>query len=578
MTLRRRVAIVALGLAAAGGPRPGASAQAAPATAIEGATIIDGTGRPPIADGVVLLRDSRIEAVGSRAAVAVPPDARRVDARGKFLVPGLIDAHAHVRENWMDELFLAHGVTSVATEGQHLEWDLAQQDGRAREKIRGPRFFTAGMTFRCRGAACRGADYQPERLRARIAALARAGVAKIAIVQFQPPDVLRVIVEEAHRHGMPVSGETFFVREASAFGFDAVAHTYGIAMGAVPDDVRAAVLQAAERDEGTDINPLSYLVPPASDALRERLLKGGVSLVPMLVNDMKAVNDRVREFREDSARLLYNPDLDYLPAPDLAAAVLSVGPRGVPPLATGMFFFGSGYYGTDDPPVKEDGAHRQNYRNVQAFLSGYARAGGKILTGTDVGNYVLPGLSVIHEMQLLADAGLTTMQALQAATLWPAEFLRRDADIGSVRPGRFADLVILDANPLDDPANAKRVRKVFKNGIEQDITFHRDYRNPIPVPPAGMTATIDTLSPASVVEGSGDVELTLRGGAFIRESIVRVGGVRVPTRFVVGSRIVATVPASLTAQAGTLPITVENPSGAPRGGVSRPAFLIVRFQ
>jgi len=589
MAIKTAVAVAAVGAiavahgsmaAAQAAGRSGAGVEAIQTSAaivLEGATVIDGTGGPALNDAVVVIRGNRIEAVGKRGTVSVPADGRHVDLRGKFLIPGLIDAHAHAREDWMDELFLLHGVTSVMAEGLRLEWDLAQQDGRAKGLIHGPRFYTAGLAFRCQGEGCHGPDYQPDQLRKRVKELADAGVKKIAVVQFQPPDVLRVIVDEAHKNGLPVSGETFYIKEASAFGYDAVAHTYGIAMGATPDDVRAKIIKAMEDSQPTDLNPLSYLVPPASDELRERLLKGHVYLVPMVVNDFKVVNDRVAEFRKDSKELLDDPQLDYVPAGELSAPVVSIGPRGVPPLATGIWYFGTGYYGTDDPRSKGDEPHRQNYHNILTFLGQYAAGGGKILTGTDVGNYVVPGLAVQHEMELLCDAGLKPMQALQAATLWGAEFLHKEADIGSIRPGRFADLVVLDASPLENISNVKRIRSVFINGVEQEMAYHRDYRNPIPVPPRGMGPTIRAISPTLVVEGSGTFDLSLRGG-FIRESIVTVNDVRVPTRFLSSGRLTATVPAALIEHAGTLSVRVVNPSGLPRGGTSESTPIFVKFK
>jgi hypothetical protein len=548
---------------------------AASPIALEGATLIDGMGGPLLADAVVVIRGNRIEAVGKRGAVPIPADARHVDLRGAFVIPGLMDAHAHTREDWFDELFLLHGVTSVMSEGVRLEWDLAQQEGRAKGLIRGPRYYTAGPAFGCTSNT---PDCQPEALRKRVQYLAKAGVKKIAVVQSTPLDVIRVLVDEAHKQGLPVAGETLFIREASAFGYDAVAHTYGIAMGAAPDELRTKVLAAVEASQPTTLNPLSYLVPPASDELRDLLLKRHVFLLPMLGNDFKAVNDRVAEFREDNKKLLDDPLLDYVPVPALLTEVVSVGPRSVPPLARGIWSFGTGYYGSGDPRAKGDEPHRKNYHNIQTFVGQYAAGGGKILTGSDVGNYVLPGVSVQHEMELLVDAGLTAMQALQAATLWGAEFLHQEAEVGSVRPGRFADIVVLDANPLENIANIKKIRSVFMNGVEQEMTYHRDYRNPIPMPPRAMGPTIGTTEPTIVVEGSGAFDLTVRGAGFIPESIVTVNDVWISTRFMTNRWLVATVPPALIEHVGTLAVRVVNPAGYPRGGTSDIAPLFVKFK
>jgi hypothetical protein len=563
--LRRELvtlALVPLCLAA------GLSGQSAAVTVIEGGTLIDGTGAAPLSNAVIVMQGNRITAVGAQGQVTIPAGATRIDARGRFIIPGLIDAHAHMREDWMYELFLVHGVTSVIDQGSYVPWIMAQKDATARGKIRGPRIYTSGITFRCRGGSCRGADYQPDQLRQHVQALVKAGADLITVGQYEPPDVLRVLVDEAHKHGIPVSGETYFSREASGFGFDGVVHTYGTAMGTVPDDVRA---KAIESDD-SNVDPYGYLVPPASGDLRARFLKSKVFLIPMLIKDMKAVNDRQQEFREETTMLLNTPELDYIPVSDMSQSLLALGDKGVPPLAGGFLRLGTGA-----PTSPEYKRSRQAYQNIQTFIREYVAAGGRVLTGADVPNYNLPGISLHEELCLLVDAGLTSMQALQAATLWPAEFLRKEEELGTIRPGRYADILILDVSPLEDIANTKRLRMVFKDGVSQELRYHREYHNPIPAPRPAPTPSITDVSPSSVVERSGTFQLTVRGRDFVPESIVSIQGVRVVTRFMGGGRLVATVPGDLIDRVGTPLVTVYNPPG-PRSGTSEAAYLIVTFK
>ncbi|PYS40783.1 MAG: hypothetical protein DMG14_09435, partial [Acidobacteria bacterium] len=128
---------------------------------IQGATLIDGTGKPPIVDARILIEGNVIRKIwnGTEAAPNMPPGTQVVDARGKFVIPGLIDSHVHYRP-YMGEMFLAHGVTAVFDLGNPLAWQTAVKKGLNSGKIRGPRFyFCSGITIgnEADGDASRGA-------------------------------------------------------------------------------------------------------------------------------------------------------------------------------------------------------------------------------------------------------------------------------------------------------------------------------------------------------------------------------------------------------------------------------------
>src|SRR5690349_17690832 len=112
-------------------------------TALVGATLIDGRGGAPIADAVVTLRGDRIDAVGTRAEVAIDPAAEIIDASGQFVLPGLIDVHVHYFE-WMGELFLAHGVTTVKDVGNDIDWIRSTRDEIDAGRANGPRIYFTG--------------------------------------------------------------------------------------------------------------------------------------------------------------------------------------------------------------------------------------------------------------------------------------------------------------------------------------------------------------------------------------------------------------------------------------------------
>jgi imidazolonepropionase-like amidohydrolase len=117
------------------------------------------------------------------------------------------------------------------------------------------------------------------------------------------------------------------------------------------------------------------------------------------------------------------------------------------------------------------------------FLRKYAASGGKIVAGTDAG--FMPGLTLHYEMQMLADLGIPTMKVIQSATLWGAESIGQQKDLGSVEPGKLADIAVIEGNPLTDIAATKNIRMVIKDGKVLDTAYDPKFVNPIPRPRDG---------------------------------------------------------------------------------------------
>lgn len=204
-----------------------------------------------------------------------------------------------------------------------------------------------------------------------------------------------------------------------------------------------------------------------------------------------------------------------------------------------------------------------------------------MLSGPDAPNMVMPGLSLHHEMQLMVDAGLTPMQALMSATKWPAEFLRKQAQLGTVEAGKIADAVILNANPLEDIANTKSIEMVIKDGQIVDRTMHPDYTNPIPRPEADQSQINPeprsrSLTPIIATEGDPSASLVVRGQNFARTSVVIFDGQWIPTTFVNPSELNATIPGRLLARVGTFSVKVWSPK--PGGGMSNDVKFMVKFR
>jgi adenine deaminase len=180
------------------------------------------------------------------------------------------------------------------------------------------------------------------------------------------------------------------------------------------------------------------------------------------------------------------------------------------------------------------------------------------------------------------------MEALLAATRNPAERMGREKDFGIIAPGRFADLVILDANPLENISATRRIHLVFKEGKAIKPVYHANYRNPIPQPfPDRPAPQIESISPVSVTQGKGPVKITIKGRNFMSAAVVTMNGQEVPTevkfapaRFPQNARtsgeISATVSPKLISKPGTYPVVVEHQGMG--GSVSNKAYLVVDFR
>ena len=192
-------------------------------------------------------------------------------------------------------------------------------------------------------------------------------------------------------------------------------------------------------------------------------------------------------------------------------------------------------------PAADRKEFEAGFRNVLEFTRRFAAAGGKIHAGTDTVTGGTPGLSQHHEMEMLVEAGFTPMQALKAATSWPAELLegkngaRGRAKIGSIRPGNYADLVVVGADPSSDISNTKKIERVMKNGRWVELGYHPEYVTLLR--PAGSLAAstfapvISSIQPSNLREGSRSVRVVLEGSGFMMTSLVRVDGISVKTTF-----------------------------------------------
>lgn len=388
--------------------------------AITHVTVIDTTGGPPRADATVVIRDGRIANIES----SVPVGMKVVDGRGKFLIPGLWDMHVHL--SWTKEsalrVLIANGVTGVRDLGGKLgeidEWRTKIGAG----LLVGPRIFRVGPILNGQ----KFNQYQmvpgnPDETRGVVRALKEVGVDFIKVHRRMQRDSYFAAIDEAKKQGLPLVGHipmTVTPEEASDAGQATVEHVVTIFEGTF----------SAALKEGEFLAAMQRWRAQDADKLLARFVKHHTVVVPTLV--------------------AYNPEFD---------------PSGPLSRYVALSFRNEAEKRPKPSPAELEGS-RATFAEFKEVVRAMNRAGVTLLTGSDIASARVPGFTLQEELALLVESGLTPLQALQAATLNPARVLNRSDDYGSVDAGRIADLVLLDANPLDDIHNTQRIYAVISGG------------------------------------------------------------------------------------------------------------------
>jgi imidazolonepropionase-like amidohydrolase len=389
--------------------------------AITHVTVIDPNGGAVQRDVNVVVRDQRIESVGTNAP---PKDATIIDGRGKFLIPGLWDMHVHLSSTTSSALpiLIANGVTSVRDMGSMLgEID----DWRARIAagvLTGPRILRVGPILNGKSFnRFQMVAGTPDEARGVVRALKQVGVDFIKVHRRVPRDTYYAILDEAKKLGIDVVGHipmTVTPEEASDAGQSTIEHAETIFEGtfsaALPNDAKLAEAVRHWRESDASTN-LFKKFAANHNAFDPTLAPHFAIVTPSAERDQYIAASAKKEFP--------NP----LP-PELVAGEKELLPQFI-------------------EVVRQ--AHR---------------AGVSIVAGTDTGGPRVPGFTLHDELALLVQAGLTPLEALQAATITAARVTHRDKDLGTIESGKLADLVLLDANPLDDVRNTTHINAVIVNG------------------------------------------------------------------------------------------------------------------
>jgi hypothetical protein len=230
---------------------------------------------------------------------------------------------------------------------------------------------------------------------------------------------------------------------------------------------------------------------------------------------------------------------------------------------------------------------RIGYEKLSEFIRRFVKAGGKLHTGSDP-NSILPAWGIHTELEMLVDMGLSPMEALLAATRNPAEKIGKQSELGVIKPGGFADIVVVDGNPLEDITKTRNIKMVFKEGSLLKLGYNKEFRNPIPRPfPDRPEPEIDDISPKVIAQPDGPVTLKVTGDNFLSIAVVTLDGKPLRTKAEMKSggypenfertrELTATIDPKSIQRPGTYKVNVLHDGMG--GAVSNTINLIVKFK
>ena len=400
--------------------------------ALVGGTLIDGTGRPPVKDAIVVVDGDRIVAAGPRASVALPAGATVLDVTGDSVLPGLWDMHAHVEQVEQGVVYLAAGVTTVRDMGNVLEFITGVRDVIDAGRGLGPRVIADGLVDGSGDAAAGTVRIVTrEDIAPTIDRLKKAGCPEVKIYSSVAPALVAPIVAYAHAHGMRAVGhvpEGMTSQQAIDAGYDSISHLPYLLDGLLPHRVTEH-LSRPER-----LQRLAAL-DLASPVLTRELAS--------LVAHHVVLDDTLSLYEQ----LFHTPEEDAAREPGIATL-----PRELEATLGGI-----------PPAMARDGDAA--FEKYVALLRELHRRGVPIVAGTDIN---VPGHSLHRELELYVKAGFTPMEAIQAATLVPARFMHLDRELGTVEVGKRADLVVVHGDPLADVSAIRRTALVVTRGRAYD--------------------------------------------------------------------------------------------------------------
>lgn len=390
-------------------------------------------------DGMTVVSDGRfITAVGPSASTPVPANARRIDGSGKTLVPGLWDAHMHFGDDASGPMLLTLGITSARDPGADVEPARARLNRIATGQLLAPTLYTSVLIDGAGPLAAQG-GVTVSSAEETVAAVQRAHEGGFRAIKFYTsmrPDWLRAGIIEAHRLGMHVHGHvpaTMRALDAIEAGYDEITHINMLAMQAMPDEV-VNVSNGFARFAGPGRYARSIdLDAPPMTTLVERMVTDRIVSDPTLV-----VFESILAGEAGTISPAYAPFSGTMP-PSVERGFLSGG--------------------FAPPPDLTRADYQASFRKLVQLVGRMNQAGVLIVAGTDGS-----GLELVRELELYVEAGMSTAQALQTATLRPARLVGADQQTGSIHVGKEADMLLVDGDVSTEIGALRRTIWVMTDG------------------------------------------------------------------------------------------------------------------
>lgn len=421
---------------------------------LRGVMVVNGEGAPAVGPMDILIERNRIvqmrnlgiaRPVSPEARIPVKEGDRVLELDGHYLLPGFVDLHAHfggeaqgVPAEYAAKLWLAHGITTIREpgSGNGLEWTLEQQERSASNEVASPRI----VPYVAFGSGQDGPILTAEEARRWVRSIAGQGARGIKFFG-ATPEIMRAALDEAARQGLgsamhhaQLDVANWNVLDSARAGMTTMEHWYGLPEAMFEDrtiqDYPTGYNYANEQHRFAEAGRLwAQAAEPGSPAwnrVRDELVSLDFTLNPTLTI-YEANRDLMREMNADWHAEYTHPKLWAFFQPSLSAH--------------GSYWF--------DWTTADEIAWKRNFRKWMVFLNDYKNHGGRVTLGSDAGYiWKIYGFGYIREMELLQEAGFHPLEVVRAATLHGAEVLGLQDRMGSVRPGKLADLVIVDGNPL----------------------------------------------------------------------------------------------------------------------------------
>jgi len=379
-----------------------------------GGILIDGNGGIPLSNSCVIVRNDKIEFVGTKDGATIPSEAEVVDVTGMTILPGMFDAHYHNEGSHdMPSIYVRRGITSVRDPGEWIEeYDSVQSTG-----LPVPRLFLTGPhlnTFPPAYPEDAIIVQDAEEGRIAVERLANAGATAIKVYFGLPLGTIKEVCREAHKYGLPVTAHLEITNAWDAInaGLDGIEHV-------------------------TSFGPI--LIPPMeAEQYKLRVLADNDARKRGRYEVWNRINLQNNEVADSLCRFLAEKKI-FL-SPTLAAF--------------------------EKRPDKGDSIEVNAFRNMLAFMGLAKKAGVRIVVGSHTYvAYAEYGYAYFREMELLHEAGLTPMEVIVSATMENARYFRVDERLGSIEKGKLADIVVIDGDPMKDIRTMRNVKRVMINGV-----------------------------------------------------------------------------------------------------------------